>query len=111
MRCIQWFGCVAVAFALLSGCGESREEKAERINAEMKAEMQKIMPGAAKMVGQIQKQIDWKKRHGISTERGSELCQRWLEAHPDKDVQDFWKYAVTVTPDDLETMLPESRQP
>jgi hypothetical protein len=60
-----------------------------------------LFPGGRPMITQIQKQIDWKKKHAITPEQASDMCHKWLEKNPGKSVEQFWKHAVTVEPKEL----------
>ncbi len=94
----------SVALGVACGCSDSeanRKAEAERVNAEAKQELDKIFPGGRAMVDRIQRQIEWKKKHGVTREQANAMCAKWIEANPDKTVEQFWAYAVTVTPADL----------
>lgn len=98
------FFCFSVALGVACGCSDSvaeREAEAERVNAEAKQAINESLPGGRAMVSQLQRQIEWKKKHGITPEQANAMCAKWLEANPDKTVEQFWRYAVTVTPAEL----------
>jgi hypothetical protein len=93
-------------FAIAAGCSDATATK-QQAAADLRQSVDDVLPGGKALVTQLQKQIDWKKTHGITKEKASELCSAWLalEANQFKDVEDFWRHAVTVTPAQLEAEL------
>ena len=81
----------AIVFTVIFGFGCSAS----------KPKGEDLFPGARPVISQLQKQIEWKKLHNVTRDQADEMCQRWLDANEGKSVEQFWQYAVTVTPAEL----------